>query len=475
MYTEPAVERPAPTSILRSIAALAGGEVLARVVTFGATALLARRLGPEGFGVVGFAVAVCGYLTLAVNSGLHDVGTREVARAPERAIAVYSSVATVRLLLACAAFAVLALLVGLLPHPPATRLVVLLTGLTFFSFAIDPTWVLRGLERPLLAGAGLVLAQLIYAGAVVATIQGPGDVVLVPVLQFAGELTAALALALVLVRGARPSFALADGLKILRSSRYLGLARLLRTLVVTFDVLLLGFLTTERDLGLYMAAYRFTFLLMAIVSSVSYAYLPSYTRAMTQGPEPTRRLVETSLGVAVTIGAPLVAGSIVTASQLLPILFGSEYAGAAPAFRLLALSVGLLFLNWSLSNVLIVAHKTRLQAAVHGAAAAINVALNVLLIPLYGIVGSAAATVVAELTVVVAGIEVLRRMHILPSAMPMMRPLTAAAVMSVVVWLLAAAVPLALQIVVGGVTYVVVLVSIGGLPAIDHLRRTRSA
>ena len=407
-----------------------------------------------------------------MNGGLNDIGTREVARAPDRAVALYSSVATVRLLLSCAAFAALALLVSLLPQAPSTRLVVLLTGLTFFSFSIDPTWVLRGLERPVLAGAGLVLAQAIYAGAVVATVHGPDDVVLVPVLQFAGELTAALVLCVVLLRGARLSLALSDGLKLLQSSRYLGLARLLRTLVVTFDVVLLGFLATDRDLGLYTAAYRFTFLLMSIGSAVGSAYLPLYTRAMANGSEPTRRLLETSLGVATTIGAPLVAGSIVTAGPLLSVFFGSDYADAAPAFRLLALSVGFLFLNWSLSHILIVAHRIRLQAAVQGAAAAVNVTLNILLIPYYGIVGSAAATLAAELTVVLAGIEVLRRMNILPSAMPLMRPLAAAGVMSLVVWLLAAAVPLAVQIVLGSLVYVLVLAGIGGLPAIGQLRPT---
>src|SRR5204862_4901684 len=118
-----------------------------------AATLLARRLGPDGFGVIGFAAAICSYLLLAINSGLHDVGTREVARAPERAVDVYAGVATVRVALAVGALILLAVAAFLLPKPFTTKLVVFLSGLSFVAFALDPSWVFRGLERPLLAAS----------------------------------------------------------------------------------------------------------------------------------------------------------------------------------------------------------------------------------------------------------------------------------------------------------------------------------
>lgn len=465
----------APATIARGVAALAGGEVLSRLAAFAATALLARRLGPEGFGVVGFAAALSGYLALAINSGLHDVGTREVARAPDRAVDIYSSVATIRLMLAVAAFATLAVVAWALPKPPSTQLVVLLTGLSFFSFAIDPSWVLKGLERQALAGLGLILAQSMYAIGVVLLITGPGQVALVPVLQFIGELGAAALLCVILMRHTRPHVALSEGLRVLRSASYLGLARLLRTIVITFDVVLLGFLATDRDVGLYTAAYRFIFLLMSIAGAVATAYLPSYARVTSSGPDATRRLIEGSLGAATAVGAPLVAGAFVTAGPLLALLFGASYVEATPAFRVLLLSIGVGFLHYAtLGNVLLAEHRTRLQAIIHGAAAAVNVALNLLLIPRFGILGSAAATLAAELTVVTAGLLVLRRMHAVPSMRPMIRPLAAAAVMSVIVWA-AAPLPLVARMGLGAVVYGAALALMGGLPPAIGMLSLRKA
>lgn len=431
---------------------------------FIATAVLARRLGPDGFGIVGFALALCGYLNLAVNSGMNDIGAREVGRVPAHARHLYASVTTVRLMLATGALALLGVVAWFLPKPAVVQVVVLLSGLSFFSYAIDPTWAFKGLERPVLAGAGVLLGQAIYAFGVVLAVRGPADVAVVPVLQFAGEFGAALLLALVLLRGTLPRVAFADGMRVLRSSAYLGLAKVLRTITITFDVVMLGFLATDREVGLYTAAYRLTFLLMSVTTSLSAAYLPSYARAFSGESAAFRRLVETSLVTSAAIGAPLVAGAVVMAGPLLTFLFGAEYAEASSALRLLALSVGVIFFHWSLSNVLVASHRTRLQAKIHGAAAAVNAGLNFVLIPRFGIVGAAAATMVAEITIGVCGVAILRQMDALPPVRLLLPAVAAAALMSIIVWM-TGSLGVPARVTIGGIVYVAALAALGGLPS----------
>ena len=70
--TSPDLEPPG--AVPRAIAALGGGELLFRLVAFATTTLVARRLGPDGFGVLGFASALCGYFALGFGAGLSDSG-----------------------------------------------------------------------------------------------------------------------------------------------------------------------------------------------------------------------------------------------------------------------------------------------------------------------------------------------------------------------------------------------------------------
>ena len=448
-----------PPQVIRSIATLVTGEVLGRLTAFLATTLIARRLGPEGFGIIGFALAVSGYLGLAVSSGLSQIGIREVARAPDRAVAVYSMVATTRLILATGAFVVLAAVAVVLPKSPATQLVTALAGLSFFSAALDPGWVMKGLERPVLASLGSVSGQAVYVLLAWLFVAGPADVARVPVVQFVGELTAAALLIALLVRRERPRLAVAQGLVMLGEARYLTLARLLRLVVISADVVMLGFMASDRAVGLYSAAYRVAFLLMAVAGVVGFAYLPSFAREVQADREATRRLIGDSVGLAAIVGAPLVAGVFVTAERALVVLFGTEYADGAVALRLLALATGVVFLHWSQTSYFVVGHRFRLQAAINGAAAVLNIVLNLILIPPFGIAGAAAATVIAELAVATLGGFAMWRMRVLPPARPLAVPLAAAAVMALAVWLAGDYMPLAGQVGLGALVYGAILVA----------------
>lgn len=254
--------------VVGNILALGSGEIVARGVAFMGTAYLARELGPAGFGILGFATALCGYLSLGVNAGFDTIGAREVARRPHAASGIAASVILVRLALAFIALAAMGIVAWFLDKPPTVKLVVVLTGLSFIPLALDTSWVFKGLERNRLAGSALVLGQVFYVGTVLLVVRGPGDVVLVPLAQFLGEVSAALLLAVSVFRLGEIKLDLREGLSILRSSGFLTLSRLLRTLIFTFDVVLLGFLLGEREVGLYTAPYRFCFLLLALAAAI---------------------------------------------------------------------------------------------------------------------------------------------------------------------------------------------------------------
>jgi len=221
--------------------------------------------------------------------------------------------------------------------------VVFLSGLSFLSLAADPTWVYKGLERGVSAAAAQVLAQLLYVVAVAALVQTPEDVLRVPVAQFAGEFAAAAALlfGLPLLGWRWPRAAWGLGRRLLVSAGFLTASRVLRTLIVTFDVVLLGFMVAASEVGLYTAAYRFCFLLMAIAGAVSAAYLPAFTRVAAEGAEALRDQLSEALRMSLLIGAPLVAGSMVIAagsSSSTTFLGTPSWCCTKPVYRLFCMA-----------------------------------------------------------------------------------------------------------------------------------------
>jgi O-antigen/teichoic acid export membrane protein len=422
-------------SMAGAIAALGGGEIIARLVAFGTTTLLARRLGPEGFGILGFASALCGYFALAVGGGLNDLASRDVAHNPGAAASIYRLVFAVRAPLALGALALLVGMAWVLPRPDTHRAVIALSGLSLVSLAIDPAWAIKALRRTGLAAVAMVGSQVVTLIGVTLLVLGPADVLRVPVLQFAGEATASLLLTLVALRaGSRLSPRWADGLALLRESVPLAFGRGMRVIIVSFDMVMLGILASDREVGFYAAVYRVHFFVLALVVAVQAAYLPVMARAAARGAEDLRLVSNQALAGAAVIGAPLVAGGLVTAGPLLGFFFGAPYAAGAAALQWLLVSLFFVFVHGLLHNVYVVTARTPLEARWFGAAAAINVLANLWLIPRYGIAGAAAATAIAEAVIAGGGVLVSGISGIGGVVAGWARPAAAALLMAAVVW-----------------------------------------
>src|SRR5262245_18457247 len=110
------LERPRLTH-LRGFTLLVSSQALDRAVTYVDITYLARVLGVEMFGVVGFAAAVASYALETVDSGLDLIAMREIAQGASFEAAVSSIIAT-RLVLAVIASALLCLFaLWLAPSP----------------------------------------------------------------------------------------------------------------------------------------------------------------------------------------------------------------------------------------------------------------------------------------------------------------------------------------------------------------------
>ena len=113
-------------------------------------------------------------------------------------------------------------------------------------------------------------------------------------------------------------------------------------------------------------------------------------------------------------------------------LFGPDYVDGTGAFRLLILSIGLIFLHGHLHSIFIVRDQTFRQMLIISAGTALNIALNFLLIPAWGITGAAASTVIAEGLILLLLLLVICRTGVRFSANGVCRPVVAAAMMGAV-------------------------------------------
>lgn len=381
----------------RNTLTLSAGDFVAKVAYFLAFVYLAQRLGIAGYGTLEFAIAVRTYLVLLADAGLELWAIREAAKGID-ARALAARVIPARLALAMVALAATGLF-ALAPGNPQIRQLLPLLTLTVLLQAFNLKWVFLGQERMARVAAGLIASQLAFAGCVFLLVHGPADLMRVPAAFLASELLIAAYFWRLFGKLHGPLQVIPDwrGIRsVMQPVLTLGAAQCLSLMSYNVDSILIGVMLGPGPVGLYAAAYKpITAVLTAPVTYFQ-GLFPAFARSFKEDRAQFSGMVLRSLRFTMMFAIPVGVGGTLLAAPLIDLLFGPSYAAAVPVLRLLSWSAVLVTLRGNFRHTLNAAGKQHLDLACAGAAAALNVGLNLLLIPRYGIVGAAAATVLSE-------------------------------------------------------------------------------
>jgi O-antigen/teichoic acid export membrane protein len=157
--------------------------------------------------------------------------------------------------------------------------------------------------------------------------------------------------------------------------------------------------------------------------------------------------------VLVLLGWPLAIGTFVLVHPIATRL--SLFAQSEPSLRILAFAMVFLFANSAFYAMLNATNRQGLNAVATGLAAAINIALNLALIPIYGYLAASAVTVITEAALCAFGWWFVQRHRPdlrLPIGALTWRVLLAGAIMGMVLYPLARF-PIYLTVPAGGIVY----------------------
>ncbi len=417
--------RGVPARIVLKGVADAGGKAVTLIVT----ALAARTLVADAFGVLALAMTTGWLLGVATDAGLSMYLARETARRGARARALVGEVMGLRTATAYSAAALAALFSSWFV-PPHWRLQFTLVVLAQLTSAVLETLAhfFRGLERSEIESAlhlaqralTLVLAVVVlwwwprldYLGAallappLVALLIGGGDRCAVSRHRLQNSADPVGTPVRNPVRNPRSKGVLTPSV-FLRDVLPLGAGVLLSALYFRIDLFFIERWHGLEPVGAYNAVFRLIEamrLLPAAVMAVTFPLLVQTTDT---------RLVQKIGGSLAIAGAGLAALCIAASSWIVTAVYGVPYGYAAPAFAVLSLALPLFFLNYALTHQVIGWDGQRAYLRIAALALAANVAANIALVPSQGMIGAAIATVITELVVTAGCLFALRTKRVI--------------------------------------------------------------
>ena len=363
---------------------------------------LIELLPRETFGAYRLVWSVVVVFAFAANLGMGHLINREVARDPDRAAELVPKgwvatafLSTATMVAICGWFAL---------TRPGDGLVF---GAAFFG-ALTLAFqaqsqiaqgALHGLRAMFLELPGILASRLVFVCTQVGlALAGYGLVAL-----YAGRALAAAVLLVVLAvqlrRRVGPltwGFPLRASVDLARAGRVFGATVFFSAISAQADIVMLGLFTHDAEVARYGAPAAVLLQLAFVANIFSRGFFPRMS-ALSDDRQAAATELSLLTRMLLVVSVPVAVGGILLAEPLLGLLRGGAYADAWLPFVLLLLAVPVRFLTNGLGWTLTALDRQGERARLDMAGAGLNVALNLVAIPLFGAEGAAATTLATDL------------------------------------------------------------------------------
>jgi len=167
-------------------------------------------------------------------------------------------------------------------------------------------------------------------------------------------------------------------------------------LIFTYaDTILIGIFMTEADVGIYRVAFQLTSVASFMVIALHTVLFPRISKWHAEN---ELKKIENSLTQAFTyslfLAVPVAAGGIILSDKLLYFLYGAVFEVGVPALIILLFAQTANIFMYLQTMCLNAMDKPRTSFYITAVSAVVNIILNVLLIPIFGISGAAVASLI---------------------------------------------------------------------------------
>lgn len=380
------------------------GQVFALVLSFFIGAWMARYLGPEDYGTINYALAFAGLFGFIASFGVDSILVRELVKTPEQKEELLGTSFALKLLGAFLAITITVITTFIVEQNPFNRILIITFTASFIFQALNvvSSFFQSRVEAKnnvwAQVGAGLLSSVLkiifILSGAslwwlmLIFTLDaGWQSLLLVLIYRRRGYRLGAWRLRWSLAK------------QIVSTSWLLMLSAAVSFILLRIDQVMIGQMLGTVEVGLYAVAVKFVEVWYFVPGIISASLFPAILNAKKTDINIYQRRLFHFFVFMLAFSLVIALGTVALSHYLVVGLFGSEYLPAVAVLRVYAWSSVGLFLNWAFYQQLIAENRLSLIFFSNFAGMAINVCLNFLFIPRFGIIGAAWATLLSYLLV----------------------------------------------------------------------------
>lgn len=377
---------------------------------------VSRVLMPEGIGEVQFLASIVVYVSVITAIGLPMYAVREISRCKddEARRRVTAEIGILSVIMCAAGYVIIFVLANTVPRISQSMPVFLVLSIKLLLYVTGAEWFFQATEQFRYMTIRTLIIRTLTAVAMFVFIRDSDDVIAYAAITVSadvgfgllnwGRLASFFRSYKTTIRELRPWRHALPALKIFT----LGILIIVYT---NLDSVMLGFLSSNAEVGYYTAALRVTRVARGITTAIGATLLPRFAAYLRDNRHDSfAALSQKSLDLVTALILPAAAGLSLTAPDIIALFSGDTFASAAPVLSIMApllIFVGLSDIAGL--QILYSQGKETIVIKATGAGALMDLSLNLWLTPVYGAVGAATAALVAEACVFAVVFTVGRR------------------------------------------------------------------
>ncbi|MDE5789714.1 MAG: flippase [Muribaculaceae bacterium] len=364
---------------------------------------ITRVLGPANFGLVNFALSVTDYFLLFATMGIATVGTREVAacRNNKSQLSIhFSRILGINLKFTIIVTSIYLGCIFFVPrfHESFNLFLVGLAKIIFSVFSIE--WLFSGLENFRYITIRSFVIRLIYVVSVFLFVKTSSDYFLYFVLTIASVVVNAIVNFSYSKKFVKVLWKELKGHHYFRENLQLGFYMIMTSMYITFNVMYLGFVCDDVEVGYYSAAVKLYFIAVNLFSAFTSVMIPRLSSMIAENDwEKGKNYINKSYPIVFFYSFPIVILGIIFTPEIITIISGSSFERAITPMRILM--VALFFVCLAQVVVfqgLIPLRKDKCLTIASFIGGVLALVLNIVLTPHFGSIGSAIVLLGSETT-----------------------------------------------------------------------------
>lgn len=458
------------TSIRKNIMYQIFYEVLVILAPLITAPIVARALGPECSGIYSYTYSIAGYFVLFCMLGIKNHGSRIIAEKSENQDELnrtFSNLLTLHILISIVVF--LAYIVYVFGISSSNyRFFSLLQGMYVLSALFDISWFYIGIEQFKVTVVRNIVIKLLTILMIVLLVKTSSDLWKYVAIMAGGVLVSQIWLWFHLnkyVRIVRPD---KDGiLENMKPLLVLFIPVIAVSLYKMMDKIMIGWVN-KTELGYYEYAEKIIAIPMSVIEAIGVVMLPRISNLLANGGEKeSKRLIRISMKLNMILAIAMAFGVASISQEFAPVFFGKQYISCAALMRGLSITIPFLsFANVLRKQFMIPMKMDRAYTIAVFSGAAVNLVCNLIFIPKFYAKGAMIGTILAEVIVCIMHIYTCKNSLPIKEYIKNLLPYLAAGMcMYLIVRIVAAKMNasilgLVVEVVVGGVTYLLLAVCI---------------